>query len=117
MIKQITCTIFGCIESIPIPVGFPACNSAQGHFRIYSGFERLILVFFVNASILFHFLLYQNLMTKSSKLCKMVRAIWKVILGDVLGDVTNATQHTDDSNESKDTTEGNKDPRYGFSRV
>ena len=51
MIKQITCTFFGCIDSIPIPVGFPACDSAQGHFGMYFGFERLILVLFENASI------------------------------------------------------------------
>ena len=51
MIKQITCTFLGCIDSIPIPVGLPACNSAQGHFGMYFGFERLMLVLFENASI------------------------------------------------------------------
>ena len=51
MIKQITCTFLGCIDSIPIPVGFPACNSAQGHFGMYFGFERLMLVLFENVSI------------------------------------------------------------------
>ena len=36
---------------------------------------------------------------------------------DVSVDVTNVTKLTDDSDESLDTTEGNKNPRYGFGRV